>query len=390
MFNKNLAIFCALSFLCLPVQAQTWVPEELLTFGSSTVNSVLANVPIPNEDNPKFPNRLAELLFVTGTNYGRPGIGTTENMLAILKDDYLVNGPPITRGTVHILGPFNGSGGGNLSGQKRVDAIADIVEMVQALTDAGAEHIYLASNSFGGRIAALYALAQTRPEPDPAFVSIVAAVDTKQTAWGDEVEAAVLLVNPDVRRLDLIDFMKGFAANPEQFDIAPEDFYYCVNNNSCIVDDLPPNGYGGENGNQNYVKLAFRDGIHLTYRGNNALAHYIAGKIWDDSYAVRCNDGGLSICGHSVKVRCEGPDANRYIGALMLDLDDAWVGKYLFWYEDDDDGADETDFVCGSEFGATTHKLGVKCTDVLKGNGKNSSDITVDIEMKYDPSKNDC
>ena len=115
MFGRNLAILCALWFLCLPVQAQTWVPEELFTFGSSTVNSDLANVPIPNEDNPKFPNRLAELLFVTGTNYGRPGIGTAAAQLDILKNDYLVNGPPITRGTVHILGPFNGSSGLGIS-----------------------------------------------------------------------------------------------------------------------------------------------------------------------------------------------------------------------------------------------------------------------------------
>lgn len=98
--------------------------------------------------------------------------------------------------------------------------------------------------------------------------------------------------------------------------------------------------------------------------------------------SVPCNDS-WEECGYEISVRCEGANTNLFTGSL--DVYEPWTYEYEFMYDGE--------YVCdtdGDVAYADTAKVEIKCTDVLKGNGKNSTETTVEMEMKYDESKDDC
>lgn len=391
----------------------TWEPTELIIFGSSATTSVPENTPIPNYGDPAYPRKLAELLDIEGMSFGRPGFGTSPGQKIILMDDYLgldgdgyVHANPITAGTIHILGPFNRHGTYTIEQQQ-----ADIVEMVNLLINAGAEHIFIphsslvGGHSLGFRFAGLYKLAVDASEGndpnnifddgDDPYEIFNAFVTPREDAALIAAKAAfeAILAGLDeaersrVKMLDYITFSREYEQDPEKYGVASKDFYECFNNtgapfpSACIEHLLYGAGAGFLFPD---ARVPWSDGVHLSFYGNDALADYIANIILWDAQSVSCNDQVI-VCGHSVKVLCGG-DIEGLTGGLRVD--DRWQGIYDFYYQG------ETEYeICSAEFFSDTVKLEAKCTDALKGNSKNyadGSEILIEMEMKYDESKDNC
>lgn len=94
-----------------------------------------------------------------------------------------------------------------------------------------------------------------------------------------------------------------------------------------------------------------------------------------------CGESYSDGCGLEIKVRCNSDDNNLF-GGNGLEVFEQWVFEYDFTYDSDP--------VCDSDGEAVfadTNKMELKCTDVLKGNGKSGNKITVEMEMKFDESK---
>ena len=115
---------------------------------------------------------------------------------------------------------------------------------------------------------------------------------------------------------------------------------------------------------------------------------------------VECNSETASTakdsyCGAELKARCNSDLGYPVFGIALGGFEGGGFMTGSAWVDVDDDGADGDDaIICHEQSGELLSlyleggKQEWKCTSALKGNGKDAT--TFEVELKYDPSKNEC
>ena len=114
----------------------------------------------------------------------------------------------------------------------------------------------------------------------------------------------------------------------------------------------------------------------------------------EGALCVECNSDDAvtdkaSYCGNELSVRCNSDLGNPIYGLALAagSLGSAMVATA--WEDADDNGADDGDLLlCHEQSGEGLGKQEWKCTNALKGNGKDAT--TFEAGIKYDESKNNC
>ncbi len=115
----------------------------------------------------------------------------------------------------------------------------------------------------------------------------------------------------------------------------------------------------------------------------------------EGALCVECNSGSnasgeASACGTTLKVRCNSDLGDDVFGVAIGGFDGATVLTGTAWVDSDGTAgpSEDDEAICHEQSGEGFGKQEWKCTNALKGSGKDAT--TFEAEVKYDPDEDDC